>query len=48
MQEELMEDLDEKACGLEDKHIQRMCDYLRGKEWTDGEILGFLDYITKE
>ena len=32
---------------LNDKHIQRISEYLKTLGWTDSDILRFIEYITQ-
>lgn len=32
---------------LNDKHLQRIIEYLRSNEWTEEKILAFIQYITE-
>ena len=32
---------------LNDKHVQRIMDFLKNLGWSEKEILDFIDYITK-
>ena len=39
--------MEKEMPALNDKHIQRLKEYLLAKGWTEKEIFDLLDYLTK-